>query len=178
MKRDAIERLAIDSASGELNEDVQALLSEYLAENADASGWVQDMQWLCEKTEAAIQAKTRDAGASREMTTVTAAPAPQMTWWPVARWAAAVALAAIVGFNVGRRHKNDGIYERVLPQSPSARRPVETVDDLREQYAGTFWGDKMLAVIESRPGQRYGVGQRGERLWDRYGQYVREKRHE
>ncbi|MHC4169718.1 MAG: hypothetical protein ACYSWQ_22455, partial [Planctomycetota bacterium] len=63
MERDAIERLAIDSASGELNDDAETLLREYLAGHAEANRWAEEVQWLCEKTEAAIHAKTKNAGA-------------------------------------------------------------------------------------------------------------------
>ncbi|MHC4355231.1 MAG: hypothetical protein ACYS0H_21225 [Planctomycetota bacterium] len=178
MERDAIERLAIDSASGELNDDAETLLREYLAGHAEANRWAEEVQWLCEKTEAAIRAKTKNAGAGIERAAVGKEPALRVKWRPAARWAAAVVFAAIIGFTVGRREKSDTRYEPALPQSASAPRQVKTVSDLREQYAGTFWGDKMLAVLEHRPGQRRKANQHDERFWDRYGQYRKEKRHE
>ncbi len=178
MERDAIERLAMDSASGELNDDGEALLREYLAGHTEANLWAEDMLRICEKTEAAIHAKTKNAGAGLERAAAGTEPAPQVRWWPVARWAAVVIFAAIIGFTVGRRKKSDTMHEPALPGSASVQRQAKTVSDLKEQYAGTFWGDKMLAVLEHRPGQRHEANQADERFWDRYGQYRQEKRHE
>ncbi|MHC4166217.1 MAG: hypothetical protein ACYSWQ_04615, partial [Planctomycetota bacterium] len=144
---------------------------EYLAGHAEANRWAEEVQWLCEKTEAAIHAKTKNAGAGLGRTAVGTGPALRVKWRPAARWAAAVVFAAIIGFTVGRRQKS-------VPQSASAPRQVKTVSDLREQYAGTFWGDKMLAVLEHRPGQRLKANQGDGRFWDRYGQYRQERHHE
>ncbi len=178
MERDAIERLAIDSASGELNDDAETLLREYLAGHAGANRWAEEMQWLCEKTEAAIHAKTKNAGAGLERTAVGIEPALRVRWRPLARWAAAVVFAALIGFTAGRQEQSGTSYGPALPQFASVPRQVKTVSDLREQYAGTFWGDKMLAVLEHRPGQRLKANQGDGRFWDRYGQYRKEKRHE
>ena len=178
MERDAIERLAIDSASGELNDDAETLLREYLAGHAEANRWAEEVQWLCEKTEAAIHAKTKNAGAGLERATAGIEPGPQVRWWLAARWAAVVVFASIIGFTVGRRQKSDTMYGPALPQSASVPRQAKTVSDLKEQYAGTFWGDKMLAVLEHRPGQRLKANQGDGRFWGRYGQYRKEKHHE
>ena len=43
MEREAIERLAMDSAAGELNQDAEALLRTYLAEHPQANEWAEDM---------------------------------------------------------------------------------------------------------------------------------------
>lgn len=178
MERDAIERLAIDSVSGELNDDAEALFREYLAGHAEANRWVEEVLWLCEKTEAAIYAKTKNAGADFERTAVGIEPALRVRWWPVARWAAAVVFAAIIGFNAGRREKSDTMYGPSSPEFASIPKQVKTVSDLKEKYAGTFWGDKMLALLEHKPGQRYKVNLRSVGSWDKYRQYVKEKNYD
>ena len=63
MRREIIERLAIDSAAGELNEDMEALFRAYLAEHSEAKKWAEDLSDVFEKTEAAIAAKIEPAGA-------------------------------------------------------------------------------------------------------------------
>ena len=55
MEREIIERLAVDLAAGELNEDVEALFRSYLAEHSEADKWAQDMLQVYEKTETAIE---------------------------------------------------------------------------------------------------------------------------
>ena len=59
MEREQIERLAIDSAAGELNEDMQALFEEYIAGHPEAKKYVEDMLGIYENTDAAIIAKTQ-----------------------------------------------------------------------------------------------------------------------
>ncbi len=178
MDRDAIERLAMDSACGELNEDAEALLSEYLAGNAEADRWAADVREVCEKTEAAIQKKTKNSGSGLEGAPVAPKPALPVRLWPVTRLAAAVVIAAFIGFAIGHRQESNTTYGPPLPDSASIPKQVRTVADLREQYAGTFWGDKMLAVIEHRPDRRHQAARRAGSLWDRYGKYIKENRHE
>ena len=57
MEREAIERLTIDSAAGELNEDAEALLRTYLAEYPQANKWAEDILQIYYRTEAAIKTK-------------------------------------------------------------------------------------------------------------------------
>lgn len=176
MDRNIVERLAIDSAAGELNEDAEALFQAYLAEHPQAKPWAEDVRQIYDKTEAAIKTKTAHAGVGKIAPRIK--PVSQVRWSSVARWAAAVVLGALIGFTAGHWAVIDNTH-RIAFQEPSRDlKPVETVSDLKERYAGTFWGDKMLALLEHKPGQQYETDLRGIRSRDKYRQYIKEKNHE
>ncbi|MHC4559312.1 MAG: hypothetical protein ACYTFW_16180 [Planctomycetota bacterium] len=178
MNRDTIERLAMDSAAGELNEDVEALFRAYISEHPRANQWAEDMLGIYEKTEAAINTKTKTPYAGVEGAEVKIKHLSQVKWRPVARWAAAVILGTVIGFSAGRWKITDETYRIASPGSGRGLRQVKTVSDLKEKYAGTFWGDKVLALLEYRPGQQYKADLHDIRFWDRYKQYIKEKRYE
>ena len=54
MNCEQIERLAMDSAAEQLNEDVEALLQEYLTEHSEANKLFLDMQEIYENTKVAF----------------------------------------------------------------------------------------------------------------------------
>jgi len=174
MKRERIERLAIDSAAGELNEDVQILFDAYLAEHPQAGQWAEDIARIYKETETAIGAKTRDADAGRGMPAVKISRLSDMKWRSFGRWAAALIVGALVGFTGGRWTIN-GETDRIAfikPERPAVE--VKTISDLKEKYAGTFWGDKVLALLESRPGQRYKADFQDIDFWHEYRQHIKE----
>jgi hypothetical protein len=178
MKRDAIERLAIDSAAGELNEDADALFRAYLAEHRQANQWAEDVSRLYRQTEAAISTKTAEAHAGRG-TPPARRHHPLRSKWPsVARWAAAVIVGTVIGFTAGRWQPAERTYRIAWPEPTRATRQVRTISDLQQKYAGTFWGDKMMALLRQRPAEQYRSGLQGVRLWDRYRQYIKEKNYE
>ncbi|HUT47596.1 MAG TPA: hypothetical protein VMX36_15040 [Sedimentisphaerales bacterium] len=176
MEREAIERLSIDSAAGDLNEDTEALLGTYLAEHPQANKWAEDVRQIYDKTEAAIRTKTAHADVGKVTPGIT--PVSQVKWLSVARWAAAIALGIIIGFTAGRRNQTDSTYRIAFQELSRYPKQVETVSDLKERYAGTFWGDKMLALLEHKPGQRYKTNLRSVGSWDKYRQYIKEKQNE
>jgi hypothetical protein len=144
MDRDAIERLAIDMAAEELNEDMQALLKEYLAGNHQANEWAEQMLDVFAKTEDAITAKTTDD----KVPIAAATGRSEMRWQPVARWAAVIMITATIGFLVGRRFHTP-TAEKVTPTTYAvAAAPVRTLADFKERYEDTFWGDKILSSFE------------------------------
>jgi len=63
MEREIIERLTMDSASGELNEDAKVLLQTYLAEHSQENLWAEDMFKLYETANAAVKIKTNQSNA-------------------------------------------------------------------------------------------------------------------
>jgi len=178
MKRDAIERLAIDSAAGELNEDAQALFRTYLTEHPRANKWAEDMLRIYGKTHAAIDAKIKTADVGIKGAVFKARPLSKVKWLPVVRWAAVLILGSLIGFKAGRWEITDKTYRIVLPEPSSVPRQVKTISDFREEYAGTFWGDKILALLEHRSNQQYKADFNEFRFWDRYRQYIKEKRYE
>ena len=178
MKRDAIERLAIDSAAGELNEDADALFRAYLAEHPQANQWAEDVLRIYQETEAAINAKIETADTGAERAGARAKPPSQVNWRPAARWAAAVIFGTLIGFTAGRYQTTERTYRIARPEPARGTRQIRTVSDLQQKYAGTFWGDKMLALLKQRPAQQYRADFQGAKLWDRYRQYIKEKNYE
>ncbi len=176
MEHEAIERLVIDSAAGELNQDAEALLRTYLAEHPQSNEWAEDMLDIYDKTEAAIKTKTVHADAEKVIPEIT--PISQVKWLSVARWAAVIALCVIIGFTAGRRDRTDSTYSIAYPKPAPDSKQVETVSDLKERYAGTFWGDKMLALLENKPGQRYKANLHRIGSWNKYRQYIKEKNYD
>ena len=175
MKREAIERLAIDSSAGELNEDVQALFDAYLAEHPEANPDIEEMTRIYEETASAIEAKTRDADAGAGVPAVKVNRLPYLNWRSFGRAAAALIVAALIGFAGGRWPINGktGRIAFIKPERPAEQ--VKTISDLKEEYTGTFWGDKVLALLEQRPGKRYKAD-----LWDVgfWQKFRKEKPHE
>ena len=174
MNRERIERLAIDSAAGELNEDVQALLKAYLAEHPEANPAGDEMLQIYEETKAAIDAKTRDAHAGVGIPAARPGPLLRAKWWEFERYAAAVIVAAFIGFAAGRWAINGKTTEIGFTQFGRAPTRIETVSDLKKMYAGTFWGDKALALLEQRPGQQHKGDLKRVGLWQRYREYKKE----
>jgi hypothetical protein len=178
MKREAIERLAIDSTAGELNEDVQALFDAYLGEHPQAGQWAGDIAGVYKDTEAAVDAKTSDADAGGVIPVIKTKRLLRAKWWEIGRVAAALIVAALIGFTGGRWPIN-GKTSRITftkPDRPAAQ--VETISDFKDKYAGTFWGDKVLALVEQRPAKRYKADFQESSFWKTYRQYKKEKPHE
>lgn len=173
MKREAIERLAMDSAAGESNEDVEALFREYLAEHPEAKPDSEEIARIYEETAAAIEAKTRraDAGGPAVKTHRLVHP----NWRAFGRWAAALIVAAIIGFTGGRWPITGKTSRIVFTTSGRPAVQVKTVSDLKEQYAGTFWGSKALALMEDRSGRRYKGDFRDISLLEQFRRYRKEK---
>lgn len=178
MKREAIERLAIDSAAGELNEDVEALLRAYLAEHPEAGPAREEMARVYKETEAAIDAKTRGADVSVGMPVIEVNRLPYLNWRSFGRWAAALIVGALIGFAGGRWAITDETSKIAFTKVDRPPTQVKTISDLKEQYEGTFWGDKVLALMEHRPGRRVKADLQDVGFWRKYRPYIKEKRYE
>jgi len=176
MKREEIERLAIDSAVGELNEDAEALFQTYLTGNPQAKQWAEAVRQVYDETEAAIRTKTALAEGQKAAPRMT--PALRLNWLPVARWAAAIILGTVIGFTAGRWEVTGQTQRFVVREPDPNPKPVETVTDLKEKYVGTFWGDKMLALVENTARRQHKANLRDIRSWDTYRQYMKGKDHE
>ena len=178
MEREIIERLAIDSAAGELNEDAEALLEAYLAEHPEANQWTEDMLRIYQKTEATINAKTRSADAGVGIEVAEAKSVLQVNWLAVGRWAAVVFLAAFIGVGLGRWSKSEPITGKsgsatVLP-SLMVKWPGYAVEDT----ARSFWRAKAIASLKPRPYRGHKAYMQFGGLWERYRQYIKEKSYE
>jgi hypothetical protein len=173
MNRDVIERLAVDSAAGELNEDAEAMFQAYLAEHQQAKQWADDIGRVYDRTETAIRTKTAHTDSRTAIK-----PVLQMRWMLVARWAAVLVFGAIIGFTAGRWEAPGNTHRMAFREPIPNPKPIETVTDLREKYVGTFWGDKMLALLGHQPGQQSQLAHRDIRSWDTYRRYIKEKYNE
>ncbi|MHC4154929.1 MAG: hypothetical protein ACYST6_08420 [Planctomycetota bacterium] len=178
MERDTIERLAIDLAAGELNEDAEVLLRSYLAEHPEANKWAQAMLQAYEKTEAAIEAKTTGAYAGVEATAVSTKTLSPTRWWPVARWAAVAVFAVGVGFTVGRWSVVTETRKPVAAKS--TLRPVvsQNLLDLKAKYEGTFWADKIISSLEPKAHPKHKGNKWTGTFWSSLKPYMKEKHDE
>jgi predicted DNA binding CopG/RHH family protein len=178
MERENIERLTIDAAAGELNQDAETLFGAYLAEHPEASRWARNMLQTYEKTQAAIHTKTANADVSSGRPVIKKKGLPYLRWQSLIRWAAVLLVGIVIGHVAPRRPAADRTGPTVLGEPHQRQAHVKTVQDLKQKYAGTFWGDKILALMEHRPRQFYRGTTSDTSLWDRYRQYVKEKHHE
>jgi hypothetical protein len=178
MNRDIIERLAIDSVMGELNEDAEALFRSYLDGRPQARQWAEDVRKIYSEAETAFQIKTTHADAKEIAPGMRAHSISWAGWLPIVRWAAVIALGALIGFTVGRWKMLGNPNGVALHESSRDVKPVETVSDLKRRYAGTFWGDKVLALLEHKPRLQYETDLHSVKSWDTYRQYMKEKHNE
>ena len=178
MKRETIERLAIDVAAGELNEDAEALLNAYLAEHPQARQWAEQMLTTYESTQEAITEKTSWVNTTAGTPFVGKKPMVWARWRSVWRSAAVVIFSILIGFAAGRRGTTGEITRLAVNEPARGPTPVTTVSDLKERYAGTFWGDMMLALLEHRPARQYKADLHSVSLWDKYRLYKKESRYE
>ena len=178
MKRERIERLATDVASGELNEDAEALFNAYLAEHPQAKKWADQMLSIYKKTQTAISEKTSRANKTAETASICSKAIGWVKWPSVGRSAAILAFGILIGFTAAHWGTTGKTTEIAQMEPTPGPGPVKTVSDLKEKYAGTFWGDKMLVLLERRPAQQYKADFHDVSLWDKYRQYIKEKRYE
>ncbi len=173
MKRDAIERLAMDSAAGELNEDVEALFRAYLSEHPEAKPDSEEMARIYQETAAAIEAKTRRADADVGVPVVEVNRVSEVGWRSFGHWAAALIFGALIGFTGGRWTTTDEMSRVtfIKPERPPVQ--VKTLSDLKEEYSGTFWGDKVLALMEQGPVKRHRAEFRDVGFWQKYRKEIR-----
>ncbi len=178
MNRDAIERLAIDSAAGELNEDGQFLLEAYLAQHAEAKQWVEDMLQVYRLTQTAINSKTGSADASTAAVSINSGPPALIRWRPALRWAAIVCVAALVGAGAGRWSRAPITAGRPDRVAISTIRPAAPTSLGLQDAAGSFWRAKAAAMFEPRPYHQVNATLKPGGLWQKYEHYIKEKYHE
>jgi hypothetical protein len=149
MERESIERLVLDSAMGELDEDAELLLSEYLTEHSEAKQWSIEMLADYEMTASAVNTKTKEAALMLSMAPVKKpAVLLNLNWRPIARWAAVLIFASLVGVGVGRWSKERKFYARSSFQETERNLPTKEsiANALRDD--GGFWHKKAVAFLE------------------------------
>ncbi len=177
MKREMIERLAMDLALGELHEDAATLFETYLAEHTEARQWAEPMTQTCTRTREALSRKTQPSAQFAQ-------PEParlfRVDWSALARWAAVVAVAAVLGVAIGRRsvplptQRPETVVVRTAPREagPEGWRRV-----LSDSEQG-FWQTKAVAMLQSQPREVPRSTESGPSLWDRYRQFRKERSRE
>ena len=175
MERERIERLAMDSALGELSEDAAALLEAYLATNAPAREWARRMRCACEAAHRVVSTKTRTP-AER----IPSSPAtPRLPWRMICptlgRWAAVILCALLMGAAAGRWSKPRDVFPAGVPVTVVQGAPAARGwDRLVGETGQGFWRARALALVRSES-SRAQPSTAGENLWDKYRRYVREQ---
>jgi hypothetical protein len=179
MEREQIERLAIDSAAGELNEDAQALFEEYLAEHPEYKICIEGMMGIYQKTDAAIIAKTKHTVETDLNTAdISVKSHSRVLWLPIARWAAVIIFAAFVGIAVGRWSKSPVLVERPVQIAAYPGPNVQQRNFDLENTGDSFWRDKVVAMMTSEPHSIRKDSITGPGLWERYREFIKEKNYE
>lgn len=148
MKREAIERLAMDWAGGELSDDAANLLSEYLAEHPEANIWAEEIRQIYQVNQLTIKQK------SPHIVIKKAKPFKAMRRFlfgkrlSIARWAAVWILAISIGFIVGRRQMYTKISEIPISNFTVAQVRNKSMLDLETKHRGGFWAEKISTSLE------------------------------
>ena len=177
MEREQIERLAIDSASGDLNEDAESLLQAYLAEHDQEKLWAEEMYDLYETTKTAVKAKTNQSK-TESSKTIYKKPLLQINFMSLSRWAAVIIAAAIIGAGLSRWSNQP---EQIItsPSETIFSKPQLTESgDLVVMPTEGFWREKALSMLTSSPAPHYEERIPLGQLWKRYKQYIKEKRYD
>lgn len=176
MERETIERLAIDRVLGELNADAAALFEAYLTEHAEAKWWAEPLMRTCDQTREAIESRTQ--------------PKEPIVWREsvrlgirhsaVARWAAMIAVSALVGITVGRWSKPPEIQrpERVVVRTAIAEAGPDGWQRVLNEPQQGFWQSKALAMLQSQPQENHRPTASESSLWDRYRKFRKERSRE
>ena len=169
MEREAIEKLAMDSTAGQLNEDVEILLQEYLTEHPDAKKWFLDMQEIYTKTQVVFNEKTAP------VTQLTGnKPSLKFNWFPVFRLAAVIAIAVTIGAAAGRWSKQE-VPQQKQQITASSDTTIKFRDFRPENIGEGFWRDKIMAMLNSSPKEIHRSNIDGPSLWEKYIKYKGEK---
>jgi hypothetical protein len=178
MDRMSIERLAIDSAAGELSKDAEALLKAYLAEHPDEKKWAEDMLDIYQATQMTIDAKTKHLAVADESMAVREKLRLPVNWLPVGRWAAVVIFSALIGVTAGRLSKSPIVEQNpqrvAIAQGTTEEKPTIDLENVGE----SFWRKKAVAMITSPSYMTHGDYVKGSKLWEKYRRFIKERNYE
>jgi anti-sigma factor RsiW len=154
MERQAIERLAMDAALGELNDDAATLFEAYLTEHPEARQWARPMKAICERTREAVAARTASAALPPRRAAPPARRISRARLANAGRWAAVVIVSLALGAAAGRRGKppTESI-SHVAASAETGRGPARR--DWRAVLNGRgegFWEAKAVATRQRHPG--------------------------
>jgi hypothetical protein len=175
MEREAIERLAMDAALGELSEDAKALLDLYLAEHPDAKQWAQQMTRLCTQTQSAIREKTQSKTEPSCVFPTTQRQSSSVPWMRLARWAAVVTVSLIAGAGVGRWSAPEASVLSPYVAAETIRNAgPRNWREIMSRPADGFWESKAAAIRNAEP--RRNISSQPS-LWETLKQLQKERNH-
>ncbi len=153
MERQVIERLAMDAALGELNDDATALFEAYLTEHPEARQWARPMKAICERTREAVVARTAPAALSPRRAAPPARRISRTRLANAGRWAAVVIVSLALGAAAGRRGMPPTESIPHVASAETDRGPTRR--DWRAVLNGRgegFWEAKAVATLQRQPG--------------------------
>jgi len=177
MERQAIERLAMDAALGELNEDAAALFQAYLTEHPEARQWAGPMAAICRRTQEAVVARTKPAAFSHLRSTSGGHRIVRFRLANAGRWAAVVIVSLALGAVAGRGLRSPAATAfRSTVSAETLRSSMQ--EDWQAVLNGRgrgFWESKAAAALQRQP-----VGSLYEPKpspWEMLKQRQKERRH-
>jgi hypothetical protein len=174
MERERIERLAMDSASGDMKKDAESLLEAYLDEHEQEKIWAEEMYELYETTKTAIKAKT-SRGKAESSKAIYKKPFLHISYLSISRWAAVIIAAALIGAGLGRWSNQP---EQIIT-SPSeaifSEPQMTNSSDLVIVPGEGFWRDKAIAMLEPKPIIHSEKKIQINSIWQQYKKYIKEK---
>ena len=173
MNPETIERLAIDSAAGQLSKDVEILLLEYLAQHPEEKKCFSDMQEIYNKTQTAFDSETAFAKEPKENKTPI-----KFNYYPLIRWAAVIVIAACIGIIAGRFSKQDVSQQETKLISASFATSTQKAGFNPDDLGDGFWRDKIMAMINPSPKKIQIQNNSSTSLREQYRSYLKEKNNE
>lgn len=176
MDREKIERLALDSSTGELNEDVEALLKKYLEEHPEENNWFLEMQEIYSSTQAAFVIKTDFMKEQAENRVLR-----KFSILPVMRWVAVIIISVCIGAAAGRWSKSGTAQQNTQQAVSSAGQTkghAASLEDFLNNFGDGFWRDKITAMLNPPPAKVYREKTSAPSLMEQYRQYLKERNDE
>ena len=178
MEREAIERLTIDSAAGELNEDADALLKTYLTEHPEAKQWSKETLSVYNTAASVINAKTRKTPGIPPVRAAKKTSALSiLNWQTIARWAAVLILASTAGIGIGRWSKETKFYTNSSVEEEELHSPIKGLTFNIRNDDSDFWHRKVVAFLEPSTYPQQKPLLRNSNWQEQYYK-LKEKRHE
>lgn len=178
MEREIIERLAMDRALGELNEDTTALLEAYLAEHPEFQPDAEQISQTCELTSRAIDRKT-GLGQTMPMASPARAsrkPPIRLNRW--ARWAAVIFISITIGNFWGRFSAPRSPLVRTVMVAATPKTERQNLTNVLSETGEGFWRDKARAILDTKTSSVPKPHSAGGGLWDRYRRLSKERGYE
>jgi len=178
MEREIIERLAMDRALGELNEDTTALLEAYLAEHPEFQPCAERMSQTCALTERAIDRKTGlgETVAMKSPAQASQKPPIRLNRW--ARWAAVIFISMTIGNFWGRFSAPRYPLVRTVMVAAAPKAERQNLTSVLSETGEGFWRDKARAILDTKALSVTKSRSAGGGLWDRYRKLSKERRYE